>query len=725
METLRCALGVLIANLFAAACFGAALDVKALPPLPQRPATASTDWLIDGSSYKAGVYRTGHADEIALDNGLVRRTFRLSPTGATVGYKDLVNGESILRAVEPEAVLKINGKTVEVGGLTGQPDHAYLAPEWIDAMKPGGSMKLTGVDVGPITQRMAWKQVRHHAPGAVWPPHGIELRMDYAGENGLGVEVHYALYDGVPLISKWMTVHNGSTKPITLDRFTLERLAVVESESMDGVPLTQPTALHVEAGYAFDSMTWRASRWSVHWNPDPHYGTQVNYSRQTPCLLEVSPDIGPAQVIEPGKGFESFRAYELVQDSNDRERRGLAQRRMYRTIAPWATENPLMLHLVTSKAAKVREAIDQCADTGFEMVILSFGSGMNLENDNANYLKAWKEIADYAHSKNVEIGGYSLLASRRINAENDVVSPKGTHPRFGHSPCLCSPWGQDYFRKLRNFFQTTGFDLLENDGSYPGDLCASTKHPGHRGLADSQWNQWRAISDFYEWCRARGVYLNVPDYYFAVGQNKTGMGYREWNWSLPRALQVIHTRQNIFDGTWTKTPSMGWMFVPLTHYHGNNPASTIEPLHEHLDHYRRMMMSNLAFGVQACYRGPRLYDTPETEAMVKQCVGWFKQHRDILESDVIHGRRADGRDVDWVLHVNPALAEKGMLVVFNPLDHDVTRTLHVNLYYTGLRDTAKVRGADDAAKSYPLDRGYAIDLPVTVPAGGMAWYVIR
>ena len=119
------------------------------------------------------------------------------------------------------------------------------------------------------------------------------------------------------------------------------------------------------------------------------------------------------------------------------------------------------------------------------------------------------------------------------------------------------------------------------------------------------------------------------------------MGYREVNWSLPRAQQVILTRQNIYDGTWYKTPSMGWMFVPLTQYHGGGAAATIEPLDEHLEHYERMLTSNLALGVQACYRGPRLYDTDRTKAMVKQWVDWFKQYRNILESDMIHGRRAE------------------------------------------------------------------------------------
>ncbi|MEK4359244.1 hypothetical protein NYE48_19525 [Paenibacillus sp. FSL M7-1455] len=48
------------------------------------------------------------------------------------------------------------------------------------------------------------------------------------------------------------------------------------------------------------------------------------------------------------------------------------------------------------------------------------------------------------------------------------------------------------------------------------------------------------------------MYLNVPDWYFLNGSNKTGMGYREVNWDLPRERQLMLARQNIFDGTWKK-----------------------------------------------------------------------------------------------------------------------------------------------------------------------------
>ncbi|MCA9266450.1 MAG: hypothetical protein KDA60_21470, partial [Planctomycetales bacterium] len=103
----------------------------------------------------------------------------------------------------------------------------------------------------------------------------------------------------------------------------------------------------------------------------------------------------------------------------------------------------------------------------------------------------------------------------------------------------------------------------------------------------------------------------------------------------------------------------------------------------------------------------------------------YKQYRDILESDVIHGRRADGRDIDWMLHVNPRLAIKGFLCVYNPLPEPVTRTIHVNLYYTGLDDMARVSHEGGPSTTVKLDRQYRIPVQVQVPADGMTWYVIE
>lgn len=713
--------------------------MKALPllvALAAVPATAQ-DWLLDPVPYRAAIEVDARSGHLVLHNGLVRREIALSPNACTVGLDNLGTGAAVLRAVEPEAILVLDGVRYEVGGLHGQPNRAWLDPRWLPELTASdAAFRYAAHAVGNITPRLEWRRVRHAAADAVWPPPGRHLRLDFMppaahpAVAGIRVEVHHEIHDGIPLLTKWLVVRNEGTEPVRIDACQCERLAAVEHSSLvDGRPELMPVPdLHVETDYSFGGgmMAAQANDACVRWVSDPLYLTQVHYPRQTPCLLEVGPAIGPGVLLQPGGQFTSCRVWLLLPDSAERERRGLAVRRMYRTIAPWVTENPLMMHVRFSDWETVRNAIDQCAEVGFEMVILTFGSGFDVENDSPAYLAEMRRCADHARSRGIEIGGYSLLASRSIGPDDDVVMPPGRTPRFGHSPCLGSPWGERYFAQLRAFYQATGFMLLEHDGSYPGDVCAASTHPGHAGLTDSQWQQWQTIRTFYQWCRGRGIYLNVPDWYYLNGSNKCGMGYRETNWSLPREQQVIHTRQNIFDGTWEKTPSMGWMFVPLTEYHGGGAAATIEPLRDHLDHYRRMLEANLGCGVQACWRGPRLFDGDATRAVVAAQVAWFKAHRDLLESDLIHGRRADGRELDWMLHANPRLDPPGMLVVWNPLDRPVARELTVDLYYTGLAGAARVRaGTDGATRSIALDGRGRGRIAVEVPALGFAWYLLQ
>jgi hypothetical protein len=710
--------------------------IQNLPALTSDQALhVQSDWLTQSTTRKATVYRGTATNEILLDNGLIRRAFCLTPNAATIGLDNRSTGASLLRGIKPEAIIELDGQTYAIGGLLGQPDYAYLDPAWLGQMtNDPAAFQFAGFKVGPIEPRFPWKRARRSAP-SLWPPAGVMLTLVFHGPSPLGdqlvVNVHYELYDGLPVLSKWLEVENHAGRFIMLNRFTSEILAAVEGDS--AVDSRRPgewrlPLIHVQTDYSFAGMDHRTATRTVEWIPDPHYTSQVNYLLKTPCLLMIRSPLGPEQTIPPGARFQSFRTFELVHDSEDRERQGLAVRRMMRTLCPWATENPIMMHVRNSDSASFRRAVDQCAEVGFEMIIYTFGSGLDMESEDPIYLDRIRADVDYAHQKGIEVGAYSLLASRRVSDQHDVINPdtgKTGGAVFGNSPCLCSRWGDEYFRKIRRFIEITDLDLLEHDGSYPGDVCASTRHPGHRGLADSQWTQWHRITEFYQWCRERGTYLNVPDYYFLNGSSKTAMGYREVNWSLPRDRQIILGRQNIFDGTWEKTPSMGWMFVPLVEYHGGGAAATLEPLHQHLDAYEAHLANNFGAGVQACYRGPRLYDTEATKAMVIKWVTWFKRYRDILESDIIHVRRADGRDLDCLLHVNPQLPRKGLAMIYNPTDQSVKKSLRLPLYYTGLTKAARIRLQEGPAKRYSLNRAYEVTVPVSVPANGVTWLVIE
>jgi hypothetical protein len=707
----------------------------------------SPDWLVDPTPYRARIDVAADGSEVTLTNGLIARRIRLRGNAATVAFDDLVRGASLVRAVKPEAIVTLDGKVLAIGGLTGQRVRNFLTAEAEAALVADpAAFRCTGHTLEPIAAPFAWRPRREWlASQRSWPPPGKALALTFAPpEHGPRVlaTITYELYDGLPLLGKRLELRNDGAQPVRLEAFTAELLALVETGSTVGgdpdVGHRDLRALHVETDYAFGgAMEANADNPSVQFVPDPEYDTQVHYERRTPCLLRCSPRVGPGLVIAPQATWQSFRVFELVFDSSDRERRGLARRRMYRTLAPWVEESPLIFHARQADDKSVRAAIDQAAAVGFDLVLMTFGSGFDAEDDSDANLRRLTALADYAHGKGVALGGYSLLASRSIDAKNDVINPATGKPggfaTFGNSPCLLSEWGQRYFAKLRRLFETTGLDALEHDGSYPGDPCASTDHPGHEGLADSQWRQWQAISDFYRWARGRGIYLNVPDWYFLSGANKTGMGYRETNWSLPREDQQLIERQNVYDGTWNKAVTMGWMFVPLSEYHGGGAAATIEPLDEHREHYAARFANLLGAGVQACWRGPRLWDTERTRDLVQGWTAWFKERRAILESDVLHGRRPDGRDVDWLLHVNPALPTKALLVVHNPLAEPVQRTLALELRLAGLGGTVTARActpkADGQASESPSElsvdgRGFA-RFTVALPAHGFAAFEFR
>ena len=65
------------------------------------------------------------------------------------------------------------------------------------------------------------------------------------------------------------------------------------------------------------------------------------------------------------------------------------------------------------KPDAVRLAIDQCAEVGFEMVFMTFGSGFNIESEDPEYIATIKELTDYAHSKGIQLGGYNLMCASR------------------------------------------------------------------------------------------------------------------------------------------------------------------------------------------------------------------------------------------------------------------------------------------------------------------------
>ncbi|MCF8318566.1 MAG: alpha-galactosidase, partial [Haliscomenobacter sp.] len=302
-------------------------------------------------------------------------------------FVNLTNQQQLIRAIKPEARLIIDHAEYQIGGLVGQKENGYFLPEWFPSLTKGeNDFMFTSYQVTDIKPGIQWKS--NTWTGKFLAATGKELVLKFESPinelKGLKVEVHYALYDGIPLIVKWLTIFNESSKEVKLHRVVNEVLGLVEEESaVVGSPdeMKKQHGIYFETNYAFNNaMRYDISDQTTHWKTDSVYTSQVNYNFQTPCLLEIYPEKAPGITLKRGEIFTSVKTNELLMDSYDRQRRGLMLKKMYRTIAPWTTQNPIFMHLVSKTDDEVVRCIDQCVQTGYEAVILSFGSHLKMED---------------------------------------------------------------------------------------------------------------------------------------------------------------------------------------------------------------------------------------------------------------------------------------------------------------------------------------------------------
>lgn len=197
------------------------------------------DWLLKPITAKAEVTKSADGKDIVLQNGLLKRVFRISPNLVCIDYTNLSTGQQLLRSVREEARLIINGKTYNIGGLQGQQEKAYLLPEWVDGFKMGTTdFKYISYEVKPITPRLKWNDTRYWAlrtKPATGKTVSFLYRPQVAELSGLEVNVVYELYDGIPLIVKFLSIVNKGSQVFKIDQVVNEVLGMVEDTSVQNV----------------------------------------------------------------------------------------------------------------------------------------------------------------------------------------------------------------------------------------------------------------------------------------------------------------------------------------------------------------------------------------------------------------------------------------------------------------------------------------------------------
>ncbi|WP_300726775.1 LamG-like jellyroll fold domain-containing protein [uncultured Rikenella sp.] len=343
------------------------------------------DWLIRPVRQASRLYVRVADDRqdvrFRLDNGLVSRTFYLGDNIACISYKNKSDDTEYLRAVKPEARIRIDTTWYDVGGLAGQPEMSYLLEEWLPQMTAApGAFVLEKIETGVPVERYPWSR-KFHAPAADWPPKGLRLTLTFAAPGdvpqvkGVEVRVHYEIYDGLPVIAKWIEVVNDGARELLLRDMECEVLAV----NQDRV-----SRMHVESDYSFalanadpqgsalmhyagDPKAYHVGRSTTRWVPDPEYHTWASHNQAEDkflgfphhnLLLSKLP-MGPCVEVEAGKPFRSFVTFELLHDSDDRERQSLAHRRMYRRLAPQVTESLIAAGITSHDERQLKNLIDQ------------------------------------------------------------------------------------------------------------------------------------------------------------------------------------------------------------------------------------------------------------------------------------------------------------------------------------------------------------------------------
>ena len=69
----------------------------------------------------------------------------------------------------------------------------------------------------------------------------------------------------------------------------------------------------------------------------------------------------------------------------------------------------------------------------------SIASGFNIENTDPEYMEEIRQFTSYANSKNIEVGGYDLIALSRKNNNSDYAALSSEMHSIGSS-CMASAW---------------------------------------------------------------------------------------------------------------------------------------------------------------------------------------------------------------------------------------------------------------------------------------------
>ena len=336
-----------------------------------------------------------------------------------------MSDRSIIRSVISEANITLDGYQYSIGGIydIGN-NHAYLNRSSMDnAIDPNGFI-YTGYSQSVPEAPFHWEPGLRFSPkDSPWPPQGIHLQVNFSAppvvkvpsHKNVMVSLHFELYQGVPIMAKWVSVNYQNTSVIPPIRITAVSPEILATQK-PYVPWDYGAMPHPWERGSGMTGSWlyvetdQPHGTAVQWVDDPQIGASAGADEPILiCSYTTGPGVLMANITTGNSlyvtQFSSFKVVELVADTDDRERVALSRHRLTRLLNPQTQESPIFFHATDVSANGFKNAIDQMATVGFEMLIYSFGSGFNLESSSDTYLQQIKANVDYAKSKGIEVGG--------------------------------------------------------------------------------------------------------------------------------------------------------------------------------------------------------------------------------------------------------------------------------------------------------------------------------
>lgn len=623
-------------------------------------------WVLSGDTYLSEIKETETG--FVFSNGLIRRVIEKS--GKTVQYENLQKGIQYIAAPFSDFEISVGGKKY------GADAYRFVKSELV-----------------PCAERIHFQKTATMTADGVYPPPGKAVLLHYAAQGLPSVQVRYEIYDGMPVMMKLLTVENVGEKAVTVDNISVEVLKITKNRD----------AFFVDSDYdsTMDFVGLNFEKYAKH------------YARYHYDTLEVAPAQRMNVQLAPGETLDSIAAFELLFSADYYEQRLIEVKEMYRRIAPWCTDNVSFFHLISNSPRTIRKVVDQCAELGIEMIIQSFGSGVNMESGNERYLNRIKKAYDYGHEKGIRMGAYTLayVKDYRPVKGAEALNHDGSHI----CRCLATDWSKAYMKIVLRFLDRTGADAIEIDGPYGMLMCSGGKTHNHEDFTDSQYKQWKAsVVDWYREIKKRNVYINAPDWHFLNGINRCGVGYEEIAFSERRSEQLVTSRIYYYKGTFSKNPSQGWGFLPLNVYHGGGKAAQFFPTEQNAFEFDWAMAQIVASGVWPTIRGRKAYDSETGKRIFAKWTSVYKKYRKVLNGVTVHFMppRIDTDNptrttcIDAIMSQLPTGDIRGFVMFFNQTDAERTEDILLPVYYTGLSalemPPAPFENTKNSDVSYPL-----------------------